>query len=106
MTEPLAIHYIASRARELGWTDYRLKYRDFTLGGHETRLVETFTEMFVLVGADKEVKVQSDLGVYDKTGNRPGENQHEHLGQIQLVNTNRNARNVTFIQVLWMKRAE
>jgi hypothetical protein len=100
MTAGLALEYIARRMNELCRTDYHLRFRHLRLQPAETRTIPAHTDLFILIEPPTDVRVHSDVGVFDVTEDGANELQYEHRGTIRVTNYSIFANHVRFIQII------
>jgi len=100
MTAGLALEYIERRMDELCRQDYHLRFRHLRLQPSETRTLLAHIDLFILIEPPTDVRVQSDVGVFDVTEDGANELQYEHRGTIQVTNYSIFASHVRFIQVI------
>ncbi|HEX9510598.1 MAG TPA: hypothetical protein VF939_08945 [Puia sp.] len=100
MTENLAIEYISRRMSELGRDDYHIRFRHLRLQPGEQRSLSAFSDLFILVEPPTDVRVESDVGIFDVSADGANELQYEHQGAIQVTNHSILANHVRFIQVI------
>lgn len=97
MTVEFALEYIR-RTMCLG--DYTLSFRHLVLQPAEQRQMQAHNEMILLIEPTKDVKVESDNGLYDLTEILINELQYEHTGDIRITNHSIFLNHVRFIQVI------
>ena len=99
MTEAFISSYVQKRSLELGWTDFSMRVRQFTLdiGGKLT--LETYTDFYVLLGQPEDISIESDWGAFDSGDAAIREQQHEHAGTIYISNLGSCTRSITLVQV-------
>lgn len=100
MTQNLAIEYIARRMSELCDIDYHLRFRHLRLQPGEQRILLAHTDLFILVEPPTDVRVHSDIGVFDVGMDMAKELQYEHRGTIRITNLSIFANHIRFIQVI------
>jgi hypothetical protein len=101
MTVNLAIEYIPRRMRELGYADdYHLRFRHIFLQPAEQRVLTSYGQLFLLVEPPDDVRVESDLGLFDLSELGVDEYQYEHRGTITITNLSGLPSHVRFIQVI------
>ncbi len=100
MTAGLALEYISRRMKELCQTDYHLRFRHLRLRGGETRTIMAHTDVFILVDPPLDVRVHSDIGVFDLSMEAATEMAYEHRGTILVANMSIFSNHVRFIQVI------
>ena len=97
MTVEFALEYIR-RSMCLG--DYTLSFRHLVLQPAEEREMKAHNEVILLIEPTKDVKVESDNGLYDLTETLTNELQYEHTGDIRITNYSIFINHVRFIQVI------
>ena len=100
------ITYAKARVKERGYTNYRLVFRDLQLQPNESRTVNAYNEIWLLLESDEGVRVASDYGIYDYKNANLMEQIHEHADRITLVNTLNTKQNVRFLQVIMVVAQE
>lgn len=100
MTEQLIIQYVPERIRQLGFTDYHLRYRDLMIGKQSSMMVTASNELYFIVDDPPDVIVESDYGIYDSTDNPVEENVHQHRGEIVIRNKSSKSKRIKFVQVI------
>jgi len=101
MTVNLAIEFIPRRMRELGHNDgYHLRFRHFFLQPAEQRTIIANGQLFLLVEPPDDVRVESDLGLFDLSELGADEYQYEHQGTISITNLSGLPSHARFIQVI------
>lgn len=100
MTEQLIIQYVPERIRQLGFTDYHLRYRDLMIGKQSSMTVTAWNELYFIVDDPPDVIVESDYGIYDSTENPVQENVHQHRGEIVIRNKSTKSKRIKFVQVI------
>jgi hypothetical protein len=100
MTEQLIIQYIQERVKQLGFTDYHLRYRDLMIGKQSSMAVTAWNELYFIVDDPQDLIVESDYGIYDSTETPVEENVHQHRGEIVIQNKANRSRRIKFIQVI------
>jgi hypothetical protein len=100
MTEQLIIQYVPERIRQLGFTDYHLRYRDLMIVKQSSMTVTAWNELYFIVDDPPDVIVESDYGIYDSTENPVEENVHQHRGEIVIRNKSSKSKRIKFVQVI------
>lgn len=103
MTEEFIIGYVPGRIRQLGFSSWHLRYRDFMVQAASGFTIDAYNELFFIVGNPDDIIVDSDYGRYDSTGAYTGENTHQHRGLITVSNPTGSNKRVEFIQVIIVK---
>lgn len=102
MTEQLIIQYVPERIRQLGFTDYHLRYRDMMIDKQSSMTVTAWNELYFIVDDPPDVIVESDYGIYDSTETPVEENVHQHRGEIVIRNKSSKSKRIKFVQVIIM----
>lgn len=100
MTTTLAIEYIPRRMKELGYTDYAIRFRHLLLQPKERIKLNGTNELFILIEPMEDVSVRSETGVFDLAEFTANEYQYEHQGIIKIRNYGMRQIHVRFIQVI------
>lgn len=100
MTIALAIEYIPRRMKDLGVTDYYLRFKHFVLQGNEKIDLNADNQFFILVDENSDVSISSDFGFYDLSDPSTNEQSYEHQGTISINNNAQNSTHIRFIQVI------
>ncbi len=101
MTEEFALRYGESRRVALGATGFDLSYRHLSLQPAEVRPFSAQGQMWLLIAADKAVRVSSDTGTYYLPSQETREQAHEHTGQIKVANNAPAIAQVRFVVFTW-----
>jgi hypothetical protein len=81
--------------------NYHIRFRHFVLAPMETRVIEQGLQLFVLADMVENLRIESEMGIYDLLEVAANELQYEHRGSIQLSNYSPNALHVKMIQVIF-----
>ena len=100
ITAALAIAYMDRRMLEWGIEEYHLRFRHLRLQPSEQRIVLAYGHLFLLVDPPADIRVASDVGVYDPGDAGAAELQYEHQGMIHIANNATTANQLLFIQVI------
>lgn len=101
MTSDLALEYIGKRMAEMGHgKNYLLRFRHVLLRAGETREVSGYNQVFILIEPTINVRIESDVGVYDLNDDFSNELQYEHRGIIKIRNLSPLSLNVRFLQAI------
>jgi hypothetical protein len=100
MTPALAIEYISRRLEELCAPDYHLRFRHLRLYPGEQRTILAHTTLFILVEPPTDLRVESDLGLFDESEDGANELQYEHRGTLVITNYSIFSNHVRFIQAI------
>jgi hypothetical protein len=105
MTPELANEYIKRRMKELGHGDrYHIRFRHFVLAPLEERKIETPLQLLILAAPKENIRIQSDMGIFDVAEFSTNELQYEHKGTVQLTNYSPIPQQVQMIQVIFKSK--
>ncbi len=99
----LILGYLPHRIKQLGFSQYNIRYRDFLVAAETTKELSAYNELYFIVDSPQDLKVESDYGIYDTTGEYVSENTHQHRGAVKITNPTDTARKIEFIQVIIIK---
>lgn len=88
--------------KQLGYSKWHIRYRDFLVGPGNVRTLITYNELFYVIDSPP-VAVYSDYGVYAPLNDHSlngGENKYEHRGEIALYNDSLQYQRIKLIQVI------
>lgn len=98
MTEGMAIEVAKHQMRDMNvGCKYLLRFRHLILKPGETRILESASELILLISPVSNIRVQSSAGFYELT-NTPNELQYVHSGRVQIVNLE--AKLFTHVKIL------
>jgi len=97
MTVEFALEYIR---RTICLGDYSLSFRHLVLQPAEQREMQAHNEVILLIEPTKDVRVESDNGLYDLTETQINELQYEHTGGMRITNHSIFINHVRFIQLI------
>ena len=100
MSEDLILNYIPQRMKQLGYTEWIIRHRDFGLSDFSEIRIQAYNELFFIIGDPPGFDVQSDYGLYGQGEGFLKENIHEHRGDIRIVNNSDDSRRIQLIQVI------
>ena len=101
MTTELAMEYIPSRMKELGYgNNYHIRFRHFVLQPKERKKIHADDHLFILINGTDAVMVKSAFGIFDLVASNVNELQYEHQGNIQIRNYTGLTQHVRFIQII------
>ena len=100
MTGELALEYIRKRMAEMGYNDYLLRFRHLLLRVNETREIIGYNQIFMLVEPAQDIRIESDVGLFDLNEDHANEMQYEHRGRIRTTNLSLSPTNVRFLQAI------
>lgn len=100
MTEQFILQYAPIRIKQLGYSKYHVRPRDFILSPGEVVLLSAYNELFFIVDEPPGVVVESDYGIYDATDSPVLESVHVHRGELKINNPDTEKRRIKFIQII------
>jgi hypothetical protein len=100
MTSELALEYIRRRMAEMGHKDYLLRFRHLLLRVNETREINGYNQIFMLIEPAQDIRIESDVGLFDINEDHANEMQYEHRGRIKTINLSLSPTNVRFLQAI------
>jgi hypothetical protein len=100
MKEEFILVFIPQRIKQLGYTTYHLRYRDFCLLAESVLAIPAHNELYFLIGEPKDLTIDSLYGYYDSTPAGRTENTYQHRGEISITNVSDKNQRVKFIQVI------
>lgn len=101
MREEFALQYADRRAKERGFDNYRIVYREFMIPPNGTLKFQANNEIWLVTYIAWGLIVKSDYGRYDNWYTQGiVENAHEHGDQIEIINTRKYQRTIRFLQVI------
>jgi hypothetical protein len=100
MSEQFILQYVSIRIKQLGYSKYYLRPRDFILGAGQLLGIPAYNELFFIVDEPPGIVVDSDYGMYDSTDNPVLESIHVHRGELKIINPGIEKRRVKFIQAI------
>ena len=100
MTEQFILEYAPIRIKQLGYTKYYLRPRDFIVQENGSVTIPAYNELFFIVDDPPGVIVESDYGMYDSTDDPIPESIHVHRGEIKISNPGVEKRRIKFIQAI------
>ncbi len=101
MKEEFALPYADRRAKERGYEDYRIVYREFMIPANGMLKFQGYNELWFVIHIDWGLIVKSDYGRYDNWyAQGIVENTHEHGDRIEIMNTRKYQRKIRFLQVI------
>lgn len=100
MTEQFILHYAPERIRQLEYTRYHIRHRDFVIEAGRTIMIPAYNELFFIVDEPPGLVIESDYGMYDSTDDPIPESIHMHRGEIKIFNPGSAKRRIKFIQVI------
>jgi len=101
MTSDLALDYIARRMREMGYgKDYLIRFRHVLLKVNEVRELTAYNQILLLIEPVHNMRIESDVGLFDLTEDHANEMQYEHRGRIIITNLSLSQINARFLQAI------
>ena len=101
MTINLALEYLCKRTGELGiGSNYVLRFRHLRLQPGEKKIIPAFGQLVILVEPADDVRVESNVGLFDLSEDLTNELQYEHQGEILVSNLSAVSNHLRFIQVI------
>lgn len=100
MSEEFILRIIPDRIRQLGYHNYHVRYRDFTVKALGKMILPAFNELWFIAHDPPGLIVESGYGVYDSTGDYISDNTHQHRGEILITNPDNESKRIKFIQVI------
>lgn len=101
MTSDLALDYIARRMQEMGYSkNYLIRFRHILLKVNEVREITAYNQIFLLIEPIHDMRIESDVGLFDLTEDHANEMQYEHRGRVILTNLSLSPINARFLQAI------
>src|SRR5215208_4338411 len=101
MTSDLALDYIARRMNEMGFgKSYLIRFRHILLKLGEVREISAYNQIFLLIEPMPNIRIESDVGLFDLTEDHANEMQYEHRGRIKITNLSLTPTNARFLQAI------
>ncbi len=100
MTEQFILQFIPVRVKQLGYTNFHLRYRDLVLEGNKSVKLSAYNELYFIVDDPSGLMVESDYGLYDSSDDPIEESVHQHRGEITITNPKDARRRIKFIQLI------
>ena len=105
MTPELANEYIKRRMKELGHeNNYHIRFRHLVLGPMEVRKMDLHLQLLILAAPKENIRIQSDMGIFDVAEFATNELQYEHRGTVVITNYSAMPQQVQLIQVLFKSK--
>ena len=103
MTLEYVVFHIPRRMQDLGYgeKEYYTKFKHFLLKPGEQVEIAAFNQLFFMVDDPPDIRVSSELGVFDLAADNINELTYEHQGQINITSQAAEIRHVRFIQVIF-----
>lgn len=101
MTSDLALDYISRRMNEMGFgKSYLIRFRHILLKLGEVREITAYNQIFLLIEPMPNIRIESDVGLFDLTEDHANEMQYEHRGRIRITNLSLVPTNARFLQAI------
>ena len=101
MTSDLALDYIGRRMNEMGFgKKYLIRFRHILLKLGEVREISAYNQIFLLIEPMPNIRIESDVGLFDLTEDHANEMQYEHRGRIKITNLSLTPTNARFLQAI------
>ena len=100
MTEQFILQYAPQRVKQLGYSNYHIRYHDLVLQGGSTKTIPAYNELYFIVEDPTGLIVESDYGLYDSTDEPLPDNIHQHRGEILIKNPGTEKKRIKFIQII------
>ncbi len=97
MTVAFALEYIH---RNMCSCDYELSFRHLVLQPAEKRQLPAHNQTILLIEPSCDMRIESDMGIFDYSESLTNELQYEHKGDITITNHSIFINHVRFIQVI------
>jgi hypothetical protein len=87
--------------KEMGYgKDYLIRFRHVLLKLNEVREITAYNQIFLLIEPVHDIRIESDVGLFDLTEDHANEMQYEHRGRIIISNLSMSQVNVRFLQAI------
>lgn len=100
MSEDFIMQIIPERIRQLGYSNYHIRYRDLNIKPLVTESISAFNELWFVIDDPPGLLIESYYGIYDSTGDYVFDNAHQHRGEILIRNPDSENKKVKFVQVI------
>ena len=101
MNPELALEYISRRMQEMGYgKNYLLRFRHILLKAGEVRELTAYSQLFLLIDTAQNIRIESDVGLFDLSDEHANELQYEHRGRIRITNLSDTPTNTRLIQAI------
>ena len=101
MTPELANEYIRLRMSEMGYKKYHIRLRHFVLAPMEVKKIDVPLQLLILAEPKENIRIESDIGIFDEADFSTNELQYEHRGTVQITNYSTFYQHVKMIQVIF-----
>jgi hypothetical protein len=98
--------YILKRLKELGHKISHMRFRHLVLAPAEVRVISGRLQLFILAEAIENLRMKSEMAVFDLQDPAVNELQYEHQGTIVLTNYALNPLHVKLIQLFFKTRKD
>ncbi len=107
MREEFALQYADRRAKERGYDNYRIVYREFVLPGKGVLKFQANNELWLITYIAWGLIVKSDYGRYENWHTQGiVENSHEHADRIEIMNSRDEQSTIRFLQVILKTKSD
>ncbi len=107
MREEFAVTYADRRAKERGYENYRIVYREFVIPPEGALKFQGYNEIWLVTYISWGLIVKSPYGRYTNWYTQGiVENTHEHADRIEIINTRKYQRKIRFLQVILKKEED
>ena len=87
--------------REMGYgKDYLIRFRHVLLKVNEVRELTAYNQILLLIEPVHNMRIESDVGLFDLTEDHANEMQYEHRGRIIITNLSLSQINARFLQAI------
>lgn len=100
MSEQFILAYIPYRMKQLGVTNYYIKYKHMLIPGLADWTIPAYNDLYFVVDQPPFIIVESDYGIFSPLNFYNVDNTYEHRGEISIRNINEPNQRVKFIQVI------
>jgi hypothetical protein len=100
MSEQFILDFIPRRIEELGYKDFKIRYRDFLVEENSSKTILAYNSLYFLAGDPQGVVIESYYGLYDTINFEAEDNIHQHRGEIVITNPGTDKKRIKFIQVI------
>ena len=79
---------------------YLIRFRHILLKLGEVREITAYNQIFLLIEPMPNIRIESDVGLFDLTEDHANEMQYEHRGRIRITNLSLVPTNARFLQAI------
>jgi hypothetical protein len=95
-----ALDYIPRRMKELGYTEYAVRYRHLRVKNKDKIIIQADNHLMLAISPNEQLTISSKAGVFKWFDTTVNEQQYEHRGKITVSNNDSQNIYVLFIQVI------